>query len=96
MQFGSGGIQSVFIITPFYYIFYSGLVTLAMKMETNTKNKLDEESWFSRKNINNLFKRPWKEDTYMSHELAEVAGIVGESVHENDGNGDIDAELGNF
>lgn len=32
----------------------------------------------------------------MSHELAEVAGIVGESVHENDGNGDIDAELGNF
>jgi len=33
---------------------------------------------------------------YISHELAEVAGIVGKSVHKNDWYGDIHTELGNF
>ena len=34
--------------------------------------------------------------TYMSHELAEVGRIVGESVHENDGNIDTLGWAANF
>ena len=36
------------------------------------------------------------EDDYISHELAEVAGIVGKSVHKNDWYRHIHTELGNF